>query len=580
MIRTSPVMTQKQPSIFVAIGYKEIYDDFATANPSEFIKDIPTVAIVKFVAEQYANVIYAVSDWKRQRLDVMNMRRYLPAKTKKKLSDYVKNWERKGNHVFLFGHEGCMMLYRLALQNYTPLEPDDDYVDLCEDEYESVYKALLYCNQVWTDGQLDENDKEFVDMSIKMDMPVVEYKSFKDFRPQLYKANQFFTFCESDPVYQTYLPYYCSDVLATSWADYERRIFGIYESSIKSPVITYKEHGNPTFVKQFVISDDDPELYSLWDDAKVADRYLRKKFLFSLNDEQCIVMNANLIVDKLYQGLKFDIFASIKKHNLPNHSGKSVKSFDDFTSEYGQYFSEKHLLGDLMSKTYSGFDVVLLKEEDIKLVFGDATPDLYIRDNDNLFLFEYKDQLVKNDIRFEEDASKIRAFVLDRLCKDDGEKRKGGGQLLNTLDLILNQGVMNQFDPDVTGVKQIFPIIVITDRAFSALGINRAVLEEFDRILKEKYKFEQPVMIFNPVVVHIDTLFALSTRLHNKTFTLQGVLTDYILNNWLNMTPFDSFAYDHYRESNAQRQEGITFLLTDVVENVSKRTYNSLIMKE
>ena len=49
-----------------------------------------------------------------------------------------------------------MMLYRLALQNYTSLEPDDDYVDLCEDEYESVYKALLYCNQVWTDGQLDD----------------------------------------------------------------------------------------------------------------------------------------------------------------------------------------------------------------------------------------------------------------------------------------------------------------------------------------------------------------------------------------------------------------------------------------
>ncbi len=561
-----------QPSLFIAVSYKELYDDFDMVNPFDLIKEIPTVVIVKFVAEHYANVMYAGADWRKQRRDVLNMYQHLPADVKKKLMAHVKCWEKQGNHVFLFGHEGCMMLYRLALQNYTPLEPEDDYVDLCEDEYESVYKALLYCNQVWTDGQLDENDKEFVDMSIKLDMPIVEYKLFKDFRPQLYKANQFFTFCESDPVYQTYLSYYCSDMLATSWADYERRVFGIYEASIKSPVITYKEHGNPTFVKQFVISEDDPELSSLWDDAKVADRYLRKKFLFPLNDEQCIVMNANLIVDKLYQGLKFDMFASVKKHNLYNHSGKSVKSFDDFTSEYGQYFSEKHLLGDLMSKTYSESDVELFKEDDMNPVFGDATPDLYIRDNDSLFIFEYKDQLVKNDIRFEEDASKIRAFVVDRLCKDDGEKRKGGGQLLNTLDLILNQGVMNQFDPGVTSVKWIFPVIVITDRAFSALGVNRAVLEEFDKIRKEKYKFDQPVMVFNPVVVHFDTLFALSTRLHNKTLTLQEVLIDYILNNWLNTTPFDSFAYDHYRENNAQRKEGIAFLLTDVVENVSKHT--------
>ena len=152
---------EKRPSLFIAVGYKELYDDFDTVNPLDLIKEIPTVAIIKFVAEHYAKGMYALADARRQRRDVMDMRRYLPVKSKKRLNTYVKQWESQGNHVFLFGHEGCMMLYRLALQNNVPLDTDDDYVDLCEDEHEPVYKALLYCNQIWTDCQLDENDKAF-----------------------------------------------------------------------------------------------------------------------------------------------------------------------------------------------------------------------------------------------------------------------------------------------------------------------------------------------------------------------------------------------------------------------------------
>ena len=249
--RLSHSIQQKQPTVFIAVSYSVIYDDFREVNPLDLIKGIPTVAIVIFVAEKYSKVIYAGTDKRQQKRDVFDMRPYLQPKARKRLNDFVKDCDKHGNPVFLFGHEGCMMLYRLALQNHTLLEPNDD-TDLCLDEYEPVYKALLYCNQIWTDGQLSKDDKDFVKMSIKMDIPVVEYKLFKDFRPQLYKANQFFTFCEKDTTYKTYLKYYCSDMLATSWAD-----FGIYEASIKSPIITYREHGNIDFVRQFLINEND-----------------------------------------------------------------------------------------------------------------------------------------------------------------------------------------------------------------------------------------------------------------------------------------------------------------------------------
>ena len=137
---------------------------------------------------------------------------------------------------------------------------------------------------------------------------------------------------------------------------------------------------------------------------------------------------------------------------------------------------------------------------------------------------------------------------------------------------------MDKLDPGLNGVKQVFPILVVTDRAFSALGVNRAVLEEFDRIRDAKYKFEKFIMVFNPVIAHYDTLFLLATRLYLGRITLQVVLVDYILNNWRNMTPFDSYVYDHYRESDEERKAGLAFLLTDVVNNITIRTENTFLM--
>lgn len=39
------------------------------------------------------------------------------------------------------------LMFRLALSNYVPFEPDDNILDLCQDEMEGAYKAILYCNQ-------------------------------------------------------------------------------------------------------------------------------------------------------------------------------------------------------------------------------------------------------------------------------------------------------------------------------------------------------------------------------------------------------------------------------------------------
>lgn len=38
---------QRQPVLFVALGYADVYDDFDQVNPLELLQDIPTASILK-----------------------------------------------------------------------------------------------------------------------------------------------------------------------------------------------------------------------------------------------------------------------------------------------------------------------------------------------------------------------------------------------------------------------------------------------------------------------------------------------------------------------------------------------------
>ena len=46
----------RKPSFFIAIGYEEIYDDYTTVNPLDLLDGIPTVAVLRFVAEKGISV--------------------------------------------------------------------------------------------------------------------------------------------------------------------------------------------------------------------------------------------------------------------------------------------------------------------------------------------------------------------------------------------------------------------------------------------------------------------------------------------------------------------------------------------
>lgn len=561
---------QHQPALFVAIGYDDVYDDFDQVNPLELLQNIPTSTILKFVADKYASIFYAQSDISTQKRYIFDFCRHLPLHTRKRIWSFIKKTEAAGNHVFLYGSTSSMMIYRMALQSHVQLKEGDD-LEVFDDEYEPIFKALIYCNKLWTDQQLSKDKQKLADIVLKMDIPIAENKHYKDFRPQLYKANQFFTFCENDQTFSSYLQSFLQDKKVKTWGEYIVLLFNIYSYSIEHCVLPHGNVNEQRFLSQYEIDFNDSVMKSLWDNENDGIKYLRDHFLYALPEGDYLLLDANLLIDKIYQGIKFDFYKTIQEHGLLNAKGKPFKDLPEFNSTLGTVFSEKHLLYATLENTYNGGNAVQYTGEKLKQHGFDGEPDYYLRIEDTLFLIEYKDLLFPDALRYSDDVDEIKKGILDRLCKDDDvNPRKGGGQLLYTIDKILNQGILNNMDVGISDVKHIFPLIVTTDRAFSAMGVNLTIIEEFDRIRKRKYTFEQPIMIYAPVVLNIDTLISISYRLHIGSLQLSNLLLHYLTENWKNLSSFDTFIFDEYKESAKERPAALEHLLSPMVARVTE----------
>lgn len=553
------------PTVYVALTYDCLYDDYDTVNVHELLDGIPSICILNYIVREFYKVAYSLSDNSTQRKMIRKMCNHIKGEPRKRIWNFLN----KHKHSILIETYGLLMMEALVLKNWTPVDTDEDTLDLCEDEYEPVYKVLLYCNKQWTDLQTKgfKNNK-MIDVSLLLEIPIAEFKFYKDFETQMYKAIKFFDFCESNKVYNSYLSYFYHDHKIDSWKQYVLRLFEMMRASLKNPYVTINEKypNDRMFFDQYIIVLDDCR--KKWEDFNSI-AYLRNHFLLKLNEKSYMVLNSNLLVDKFYQGLKFDFYTTLKNHSLKNTKGKVIASYADFSSCFGRDFSEPLLLHSLMTDIFADKVDAIYTGDQLKDLGVVAEPDLYMRIGDSLYLFEYKDVTLSDEVKFSADSDKMKKAICDRICKyDDGYAKKGAGQLHFTMENIFLKGSMDKIDPDVKQIKSVFPIIMTTDRSFSAMGVNLVVIEEYAKILKT-HPIKIPVFISIPIIMGIDTIIKCAHRFNNATYDLNKMLRAYIDKNNLNLIPFDTFVQANYLRKYPFDEENTKFLFGDFIDRVS-----------
>lgn len=218
----------------------------------------------------------------------------------------------------------------------------------------------------------------------------------------------------------------------------------------------------------------------------------------------------------------------------------------DFNGFLGEVFSEKHILYDTMELAFPSNNYLKLKGEELKAnMIGE--PDYCLLHNNSMFLFEFKDNTLGDHIKQSTDVNYIKKEILGRICKWD-KKKKGVGQLIYNIDRIFNEQLLEKNGIDASTIKNVFPIVVTTDSAFSALGISGLIKQEFNRLMQE-HKFDtKDAMIWAPVILDFDTLFNLVIPFRKSNIRIEELLKDYIYkcsNHKYSMLPFNSFIKDY-----------------------------------
>lgn len=555
------------PITLVSLSYKDIYDDYDTVDVHTILEGIPSVSVIYYVTMLQARVAYKSGNAYEQISIILEFLPYLSETIRRKINAFIKH---NKYHVSLIDAHTCFYTQALALQNFVPHESDDNELDLCQDEFEPVFKAILYCNQRWTEDQMDgiSDKSDLTEISLRIDLPIVEFKHHKDVLPQLFKAVQFFRFAESDPYYKTLLPFFYADNGVEDWESYLSQICSFYISSLKNPIVKIetKDFLALQFFDHFLVDIADCE--DLWS-GRNSINYLRDHFLLKLSWDTFLLLNPNLLVDKIFQGLKFAFAETIQKHSLSNKKGEpyDVKHLKtDFLSQLGTDFSEPHLMYSLLQKIFAVQATQLFTGEFMKSEKIPDEPDFYLRIGEILYLIEYKDSSLGDSIRYSHDyKKKIRPEICNRICKYSGKKSKGFGQILNSIDNIFSKRVMDTLDPDVQKVKTVVPIILTTDRAFSSLGVQRILIEESDQIMKD-FHVNSSICITQPIVVDFDTLVICGSKLHKGVLKLDMMIHQYFQRNKLFLSPFNTFVIDNCLKKSKITKGDIHFITEGFVE--------------
>lgn len=547
----------------VAIGYKDIFDDYDQIDPKQLLEDVPTMGALDMVVFYQNKTIFAFADLEMHREIVEKMRSCMDEQSQSRI-DALRN---KHPDIALFSADGCFLFFKLALECYNPSNRE-----LNNEDKVKIFKAYLYCNQLWTDKASENIDPQDVPgLFIRVDLPIVEFKLYKDFKVQMYKAKEFFKYCEQDELFRPFLDLFCKDHLVTSWKDYLLTWFNFLQSSIQTQWVKFEGESEKyiLFFDQYAINPTDcAQIWSSNDQF-----YLRDHFLYSPQRGVYLLLNHNLMVDKFYQGMKFDFAKSVIGHECVNEHGKPIDNIPQVNSIIGDRISESRLFYSLMHKAFDGFYDAIFEGETMKLIFeNNAEPDFYMRRGNHVFLFEYKDLTLGEPVKFSDDLAFIKKEVVRRICKGGSNNRKGGGQLLYSMNAIMNDKKMHPLDTEAENADMIFPIIVTTDRAFSAMGINYMIIPEFSQLARQ---YKMNTHIAPVVIMDYDTLFMLCNQLHEGKLDLETIINAYtskLLNspNGIDfISSFYTFAYDEYRQIE-ETEEQLNYVLGDLVKDLAE----------
>ncbi|MBJ2124333.1 hypothetical protein [Flavobacterium sp. IB48] len=387
---------------------------------------------------------------------------------------------------------------QMLLEDNTNDSPDDDEVNL--------FKAFLCINTEVIKKQVldnvnDENFEKIVDFSIiftfpSADLAITENDDLEFLHllyATFYKVESLFAFLNSKPEYANIKEGFIKSFNVSTEAEFIDQMTFLFGQLMRLK-------GTNSYLWNVEDKDAQAFLDSMVSDDIAPDEdftHIKNSPIYKAGDNLYSIVHYFFVVDKFYKSAKFKLKELYEK-DLPLKASHG-NFFSFFNSEFSESFLMKNILDEIFSQEH-----FIKKPQREKELPGE--PDYYVRQDNEVFIFENKDVLIAKGIKASANIEQINAVLKTKFLAD-GTKKVGIGQLVTTIAEIGSEKF--RFDDFVNSAKAltIYPILLVHDRIFQTLGINYRLNQWFkEQCASRLGGLNETFNIKSLTVLDIDTL--------------------------------------------------------------------------
>lgn len=195
----------------------------------------------------------------------------------------------------------------------------------------------------------------------------------------------------------------------------------------------------------------------------------RAKPLVKIVEDEYVIFNFQLLIERIYSGLYFDFRMLAEARGIDR---------SEFKRQFSTGFSEQSLFcGVLKGALKNHFDVMMTDEECLnhdksKDARNVSKPDFYARKGNIVLLFENKDMLFAQDTKEYGSLEQLVAFIKTRLYKNEKGKPEGVLQLMNLVSKIRSGEFQKRWDEDCPRDAVVYPVLVVPEAKFTTQGVK------------------------------------------------------------------------------------------------------------
>lgn len=471
--------------VYLLLDFGEYYGETKTIEDAkQLIKDIPSEALINYVAGINNHLYLNENDDESQRLQVTLAKQLLHRigpDAESKYIEVIKKQMDAGHAPIIFWNYTNLQFYNLIFENFNNLPCRE----LTSSEMRNFLDAYLILNDIANkrinidkeefDKAIAENT--FESMVMTNFIYQKDYASTVDYANQVTRGVMLFRYLENDPAFGPMMTDFYQEKKVVGHLEMFRNLMVLFtqigigtERRKQVADLTVLAKGGfitPAYLDTLCINRVIPNFKT---DQSFT--ILRNKFLYKIAENKYYILDVNFMIDNFYKAQVFAINNFLKEKGITN----------EFLSIKGKDFSDAIYFPTVMKicfpeyTKYFGDQCINSKNEELC--------DGYIRNGNKLMLIEFKDVLLNASVKNAANEIKLFNEFRTKFVENQKGSPKGMSQLKAAIADIDENLVSFDLGLSLEDLV-IYPIIVYTDLSFGADGLNEYYRGKFNEMIAD-----------------------------------------------------------------------------------------------